>query len=158
MRKKIAKKYLGSIVKERNILNEINYIGITRKFEDFKKEYEDEYTKIELVKENVILYKVDIKDASGSLGKLIEIRNKWNSKKYDYRYFYTKEQIKLFLENGLFVAIEGIGEINEEELNKLENSNLGIDWKYLDETNFYERMEFEENHNYNIGYDGIYVD
>lgn len=120
--KKYAKKFIGTIVKETKRIDGVyytEYYGIISNFDEFKHKYEDIFTTFEKVQENAILYRVDKKDACGSLANLCMIRNRWAKNKFDYRNLYSKKQIKLLLEKGYFIAVQGLKEINLEDLDLL---------------------------------------
>ena len=132
---KRAKKFIGSIVKVKNFGdNSTDYIGITRNYNDFKNKTEYYYQSIEVFDSNVILYNCDIRNAGGQLSTLCSIRNMWNNSEFSFRDFYTKEQIKILLENDYLVAAQGLGEMTIEDL-KLLKSNTKYDWKF-DDKNF----------------------
>lgn len=63
------------------------------------------------------LYNCDIRTAE-SLEKIYDARRDWVNGTYNYNKLLNKEEIKNLLNNNL-VAIEGLEEINEEDLNKL---------------------------------------
>lgn len=125
MKEKKAKEYLGRkilveiSIKEENI-NFKKSFNIIRKFENFKNDFNNEYyTNIELLKDNLILYLCDVKTASGNLATLCNIRKLWSKGKYDYSIFLTKEEIRKMLDDDYLVAVQGLQEISESDLDKL---------------------------------------
>lgn len=115
--RKIRKTYDMSVIHKDSIVEELN---IVTDFEKYKNDIENEDYKIELLQDNIILYKCDIKNSNGNLAILSNIREKWAKGKFDYRNFYTKSEIKNFLDNDYLVAIEGLQEVNLENLDNLE--------------------------------------
>lgn len=122
---KEAKKYTGrkirriydmSSVEKKNIVEEFNII---ESFESFKNDLENEDWKIELLEDNILLYKCDIKTSNGNLEKLIEIRKYWEKGIFEYRDFYTKSEIERLLKDDYLVAVQGLQEIDVEDLEKL---------------------------------------
>lgn len=63
------------------------------------------------------LYKCDIRSAE-NLEKIYDARRDWVNGAYSYDKLLNKDEIKNLLECNL-VAVEGLDEINEEDLNKL---------------------------------------
>lgn len=63
------------------------------------------------------LYNCDIRSAE-NLEKIYDARRDWVNGSYNYNKLLNKEEIKNLLECNL-VAVEGLEEINEEDLNKL---------------------------------------
>ena len=63
------------------------------------------------------LYNCDIRSAE-NLEIIYDARRDWVNGKYNYNQLLGKNEITSLLENNL-VAIEGLEEINEEDLNKL---------------------------------------
>lgn len=63
------------------------------------------------------LYNCDIRSAE-NLEKIYDTRRDWMNGIYNYNKLLSKDQISTLLEDNL-VAIEGLEEINEEDLNKL---------------------------------------
>lgn len=122
---KKAKKYLGRkvLVKLPHVEGCQDFeekINIVRSFESFKNDVENEmYDTIELLEDNIILYYCDIKKTN-NLANLCDIKNYWAKGIFKYREFFTKEEIKKMLENDYLVAVEGLQEIDLEDLDKLE--------------------------------------
>ena len=122
---KEAKKYIGrkirrvydmSCVESKDIVEEFNII---ESFESFKNDLRNEDWKVELLEDNILLYKCDIKTSNGNLSKLVEIRKYWEKGIFEYRDFYTKSEIKTMLEDNCLVAVQGLQEIDLEDLEKL---------------------------------------
>lgn len=122
---KEAKKFIGrkvrrvydlSGIEKKNIVEEFNII---QSFEDFKNDIRNEDYLVELLEDNITLYKCDIKISNGNLAKLVEIRKTWEKGIFDYRDFYTKFEIKSMLENDYLVAVQGLQEINMDDLEKI---------------------------------------
>lgn len=63
------------------------------------------------------LYNCDIRSAE-SLEKIYDARRDWVNGSYNYDELLSKEEIRNLLNNNL-VAVEGLEEINEEDLNNL---------------------------------------
>ncbi len=63
------------------------------------------------------LYKCDIRSAE-NLEKIYDARRDWVNGIYTYDKLLNKEEIRTLLDCNL-VAVEGLDEINEEDLNKL---------------------------------------
>lgn len=122
---KKAKKYLGRkvFVKLPHVEGCQDFekkINIVRSFENFKNDIENEmYSTIELLENNITLYYCDIRKTN-NLANLCDIKNHWAKGIFDYREFFTKEEIKKMLENDYLVAVEGLQEIDLEDLDKLE--------------------------------------
>lgn len=151
--KKEAEKFIGRIVKitdkrgnygQKNFKENIDYIAITQNFDEFEEKlklplnlYDKNNLNIELYKDNITLYKVDLRYANGKLANLVNIKELWHKGKFDYREFYTKKQIKLLLENDYLIAVCGLQEIGLDDLDKLEDDNAEIDWKLDNNGNFY---------------------
>ena len=68
-------------------------------------------------KDNINYYNCDIRIAD-NLEHIYDARRDWVNGKYNYNKLLTKEEIFPLLEKNL-VAIEGLEEINEEDLNNL---------------------------------------
>ena len=123
---KEAKKYEGRkiLVKietgdEKTNYEEIRNIVVS--LDSFKSNLDNEmYTSIELLEDNLTLYKCDVKQTS-NLAKLYEIRKWWNEGHFDYDKFLTKKEIIELLKNDALVAVNGLQEIFEKDLDKLED-------------------------------------
>ncbi|MCI8396809.1 MAG: hypothetical protein HFJ52_03950 [Clostridia bacterium] len=121
---KEAKKYEGRkiLVKVESGDKNTDYskkINIVRSLESFKNDVEnDMYTSVELIEDNLTLYQCDVKKTS-DLAKIHEIRSCWAKGKFNYDIFLTKNEIKELLENDALVAINGLQEIELEDLEKL---------------------------------------
>jgi len=63
------------------------------------------------------LYKCDIRSAE-NLEKIYDARRDWLNGNYDYNQLLNKTQIADLLDDNL-IAVEGLEEINEEDLNKM---------------------------------------
>ena len=63
------------------------------------------------------LYNCDIRSAE-DLEKIYDTRREWLNGNYNYNKLLNKQEISKLLDNNL-VAIEGLEEINEEDLNNL---------------------------------------
>jgi len=63
------------------------------------------------------LYKCDIRSAE-NLEKIYDARREWVNGNYDYNQLLNKTQIADLLDDNL-IAVEGLEEINEEDLNKM---------------------------------------
>lgn len=63
------------------------------------------------------LYKCDIRSAE-NLEKIYDARHDWLNGNYDYNQLLNKTQIAALLDDNL-IAVEGLEEINEEDLNKM---------------------------------------
>ncbi len=63
------------------------------------------------------LYNCDVRSAE-NLEKIYETRRDWLNGSYNYNRLLNKEEISGLLSNNL-IAIEGLEEINEEDLRKL---------------------------------------
>lgn len=100
----------------------IDTFGIIGNFDEYKENYEILHSDVTINKlqDNVTLYNVDIKNAIGDLANLCNIRNRWAKGIFDYREYLTKQQIKELLEKDYLVAVQGLQEINLEDLDKLD--------------------------------------
>lgn len=77
------------------------------------------YDSIELLEDNITLYLCDTKKTN-DLSDLVNIRNNWlKNNAYDYHNFLTKEEIIDLLNQDWLVAVEGLGEIGIEDIEKL---------------------------------------
>lgn len=63
------------------------------------------------------LYKCDVRSAE-NLEKIYDTRRDWVNGIYHYEQMLNKEQIRELLDNNL-IAVEGLEEINEEDLNQM---------------------------------------
>lgn len=92
-----------------------------KELKDFIKDENLEATQaqVEIIEDNIILYRCDIKDSRGDLAKLGNIREYWARNKFDFSKLCTKEEIKEYLENGYFIAVEGLKEIDLNDLEKI---------------------------------------
>lgn len=123
------KKYLGRKVlftiksdeeiqyeKEMNIITSIERLEIAKDKGYYAGIY---FTDIELVKDNIELYKCDVRSSS-NLEALVATNQAWNKGIFNYREYLTKEEIINALKNGCCVAVEGLGEIELEDIQKLD--------------------------------------
>lgn len=69
-------------------------------------------------KDNHIVYHCDIRSAE-NLEKIYEARRYWVKGLYEYTHLLAKEEIVTLLDTNL-IAIEGLEEISEEDLKKLQ--------------------------------------
>lgn len=94
-------------------------LNIVRSLEDFKNDVENEmYTSIELLQDNLTLYKCELKHTS-DLAELVNIRDRWKKGFYKYDKFLTKEEIVNYLKNNYLVAVAGLQEIDLKEAENL---------------------------------------
>lgn len=94
-------------------------LNITRSLESFKSDVEnDMYSSVELIEDNLTLYQCEIKKTN-DLAKLHEIRGRWAKGKFNYDTFLTKNEIKKLLENDALIAVNGLQEIELEDLDRL---------------------------------------
>lgn len=63
------------------------------------------------------LYNCDVRNAE-NLEKIYDARREWKDGKYNYNKLLNKDEIYSLLDNNL-VAIEGLEEVTEEDLKKL---------------------------------------
>lgn len=95
-------------------------MNIIRSFESFKNDLENEFwDNITLLEDNLTLFHCDIRKVDGDVKLLYDIRKLWEKGHYDYRDFYTKSEIEKLLEDNYYVAVEGLQEIDENDLEKL---------------------------------------
>lgn len=120
---KKAKKYLGrKVLLKTGDENTIYYTeekrNITRSFEDFKNDIENNYySSIELLEDNLNLYKCEV-FKTDNLAKLVEIRNQISNKcKYDT--LLTKKEIVDLLKDSYIVCLEGFKEIDLNDVDNL---------------------------------------
>lgn len=94
--------------------------NIVVSLEDYKADLNNEmYTSIELLQDNLTLYKCDLRK-SDNLNDICKIRDYWKKGRFDYRYFLTKDEIIEKLNDNYLVAVEGLQEIDIEDVNKLD--------------------------------------
>lgn len=94
-------------------------LNIVRSLEDFKNDVENEmYTSIELLQDNLILYKCELKHTS-DLAELVNIRDRWKRGIFKYNKFLTKEEIVDYLKKDYLVAVAGLQEIDLKEAENL---------------------------------------
>lgn len=74
---------------------------------------------VEIIEDNIILYRCDIKNSYGALNKLGNIREHWARNDFDYSKLCTKEEIKEYLQKDYLIAVEGLKEINLNDLEKI---------------------------------------
>jgi len=101
----------------------VNYedsFNIATNFKSFSDDVNrPEYTSIDLLEDNLTLYKCDIlKTNQPSI--ILEKRKRWAKKDFDYRDFYTKDEIINLLKNDYLVAVQGLQEIELEDIDKLD--------------------------------------
>ena len=119
---KKAKKIIGIKVKlTSGGISNITYLATT--IEELQKDTNfiawNDIDKIELIEDNVELYEVDIKDCSGKLAVLKDIRQDWENNKHDYQLRTKEEIINEFKKNeNVCIAVKGIGEIELEDVDK----------------------------------------
>ena len=95
--------------------------NIVCSLESFKNDINNEmYTSIKLLEDNLNLYKCEIKKYS-ELAKLCDIRDWWKKGNFNYNKFLTKNEIIDLLKNGYLVAVEGLQEIDLENVDKLKD-------------------------------------
>lgn len=120
----------ANIYKGRKILVKIDTGDVKTDFEEernivvslesFKDDIDNEmYTSIELLQDNLILYKCDLRK-SDNLGDICKTRDYWKKGCFNYREFLTKNEIIEKLNNDYLVAIEGLQEIDIEDIDKLD--------------------------------------
>lgn len=124
---KKVKKYLGRKIRRtfisydknemEDIVEEFNTLKTIQMIKDY--DLNDDY-KYELIADNLVLYYCDIRKTN-NIVSLCDIRNHWAKGIFKYREFFTKEEIKKMLENDYCVAVEGLQEIDLEDLDKLED-------------------------------------
>lgn len=122
---KEAKKFIGRKIRRTYDMsgvteNRVEEFNIVENFESFKNNLANEDWKVELLEDNIVLYKCDVKASNGNLSKLIEIRKYWEKGIFEYDNFYTKSEIKNMLENNELVAVQGLQEIDIDDLEKLD--------------------------------------
>lgn len=94
-------------------------INIVRSLEDFKNDVENEmYTSIELLQDNLTLYKCELKHTS-DLSELVNIRDRWKAGIYKYDIFLTKEEIMDYLRKEYLVAVAGLQEVDVLDVENL---------------------------------------
>lgn len=94
-------------------------INIVRSLEDFKNDVENEmYTSIELLQDNLTLYKCESKHTS-DLSELVNIRDRWKAGIYKYDIFLTKEEIMDYLRKEYLVAVAGLQEVDVLDVENL---------------------------------------
>jgi len=74
---------------------------------------------VEIIEDNIILYRCDIKNSCGDLSKLRNIRERWARNDFDYSKLCTKEEIKEYLQKGYLIAVAGLKEIDLNDLEKI---------------------------------------
>lgn len=122
---KKIKKYLGKKIRimqdmngyNNNILIEKNIIEDFEKFIQYAKSFYGNDIEIQLLEDNLTLYKCDIRKTD-KLSDQCKIREIWKKGIFDYCNFFTKKEIEKLLKENYFVAIEGLQEIELEDLNK----------------------------------------
>ncbi len=120
-----AKKYLGRkvLVKMPHIegcQDSEEKINIVRSFESFKNDDENDiYESIELLEDSITLYYCDVRKPR-NLSERASIRDYWlKENSYDYRNFLTKDEIIELLNKDYLVAVEGLKEIDIDDIEKL---------------------------------------
>lgn len=124
---KKVKKYLGRKIRivqdmnnyNNNILKEENIIGDFEKFVEYAKSFYGNDVEIKLLEDNLTLYKCDIRKTK-ELNEQYKIRDMWAKGIFDYRDYFTKKEIEELLKEDYFIAIEGLQEIDLNDLDKLE--------------------------------------
>lgn len=96
-------------------------LNIVRSIESFKNDIENDciYDSVTLLEDNLNLYHCDIRKSDGHVELLYNIRKAWENGKYEYSAFYTKDEIEKMLKDNYFIAVEGLQEIDESDLDKL---------------------------------------
>jgi hypothetical protein len=88
------------------------------------------------------LYKVDVKEHENNLAKLDRIRSEWDLNYFDY-HFYTEEEVEdLLIEQGLVIAVEGVGEV--ESVRDLADANGAYNQTNIARENFYKKFKNHE--------------
>ena len=118
-------------------------VGTIKKLEDFIKDHNLDKSHVELLQDNVILYRCDVKNACGSLSILANIREYWACNKFDYSKLCTKEEIKEYLQKDYVVAVKGLKEIDLNDLEKLDESTY-INTEQMDYNNEAQKINDEE--------------
>lgn len=119
-----VKKYIGrKILLATGDANSVYYIeekrNILRDFEDFKNDVENGYyTKIELLEDNIELYKCQTFKTS-NLSNLANIYDSIAKKNCSYKELLTKKEIVDLLKDDYVVCLEGNKEITLEEAENL---------------------------------------
>lgn len=74
---------------------------------------------VKIIEDNINLYRCDVKNAHGDLARLGDIRKYWACNKFNYSELCTKEEIKEYLQKGYLIAVEGLKEIDLNDLEKI---------------------------------------
>lgn len=113
-----GRKILTRVGNKNDLCYTENKLNIIRSFEDFKNDIENYYyTSIELLEDNLTLYRCQILKAN-NLSKLVYIRDNI-ANKCNYDTFLTKDEIIDLLENDYIVCLENNKEISLEEAKTL---------------------------------------
>lgn len=95
-------------------------MNIVCSFEDFKNDFNNNmYTSIELLQDNLILYKCDIRKTN-DLATLYNIRRTWEKGIFIYDTYLTKNEIINLLKEDYLVAVQGLQEIELEDTYNLD--------------------------------------
>lgn len=95
-------------------------MNITRSAEAFEKDVNNDiWEKVTLLEDNLNLYHCEILLPGRPVSILYDKRKRWKKGDFDYCRFYTKAEIKKLLEDNYCVAVEGLQEIDERDLDKL---------------------------------------
>lgn len=117
-----VKKYVGRKILRRmeyeNRVIEKTYNTIDT-FENEKKSIYNEYSELTLLEDKIELYKCMRVNVNGNLGRLYELRKRIKEGRYRYEIYLTKEEIKELLDEDYVVVIEGMGEVDKEDLEKI---------------------------------------
>ncbi|MCK0470864.1 hypothetical protein [Halalkalibacter sp. APA_J-10(15)] len=85
------------------------------------------------------LYKVDVKEHENNLARLDRIRSEWDLNHFDYK-FYTEEEVEeLLIEQGLVIAVEGVGEV--ESVRDLADAHGTYNPTNIARENFYKKFK-----------------
>lgn len=120
---KKAKKYLGRKLlltigqKDSEVYFE-EKINTLRSLEDFKNDVENSYySSIKIIEDNIELYRCS-KFKTNNLATLVELRKRIATK-CEYNEFLTKEEIIELLKLDYVVCVEGLQEIDLDNINQL---------------------------------------
>lgn len=109
---------------QKTTLMEIRVHSEANTLEQFEKEHGEAFfedDEVALIAEQLPVFRCRVFDAQGSLPNLVAIRDTIRSLRMRYRTWLTKEEIIHALNKGYVVAVHGLGEVDLEDMERLED-------------------------------------